>query len=224
MTQRLDKADLLKALSHYFHVPHELLHGGSAMSGYVQRMEAEKKIIFHKVSRPSNYLIRKYGSDHHVDDAPADYGNDDGALFDDNDNVDYNVGKQKPKRVAAKKRGPTEVEEERLERAQREQREAKQKQLDELKQLGKLVQECHKMLQKEDNTYDEVIDELKHRKGMKKVDKSELQEKIIAKHHANIKKIKQQYSIIFQYIKKHKLSDDLNQVYKHIKTLITKSQ
>lgn len=53
-------------------------------------------------------------------------------LFDDNENVDYNVGKQKPKRVAAKKRGPTEVEVERLERAQREQREAKQKRVDEL--------------------------------------------------------------------------------------------
>ena len=52
MTQRLSKADLLRALSQHFHVPHELLHGGSAHSGYVQRMEAEKKIIFHKVSRP----------------------------------------------------------------------------------------------------------------------------------------------------------------------------
>ena len=126
--------------------------------------------------------------------------------------------------MAANKRGPTEVEEERLERAQREQREAKQKQLDELKQLGKLVQECHKMLQKEDNTYSDVIDELQHRRGMKKAAKSELQEKIIVKHLANIKKIKQQYSMVFQYIKTHKLSDDLNQVHKHIRTLITKSQ
>ena len=234
MTQRLDKQDLLRALSHYFHVPHELLHGGSAHSGYVQRMEYEKKIQFHKISRPSKYMINKYGTTAAAptidyDDAPADYGHDDGPadngpLFDDNENVDYNVGKQKPKRVAAKKRGPTEVELDRLRSAHREEREAKQKQVDELRQLSKLVVECHKMLQKEDNTYDEVIDELKHRKGMKKVDKSELQEKIIAKHHANIKKIKQQYSIIFQYIKKHKLSDDLNQAYKHIKTLITKSQ
>jgi len=100
MTQRLDKHDLLKALSHYFHVPHELLHGSSAHSGYVQRMEYEKKIQFKKISRPSKYMINKYGAEHH-DDTPADYGNDDGALFDDNDNVDYNVGKQKPKRVAA---------------------------------------------------------------------------------------------------------------------------
>ena len=234
MTQRLDKQDLLRALSHYFHVPHELLHGGSAHSGYVQRMEYEKKIQFHKISRPSKYMINKYGTTAAAptidyDDAPADNGQDygpadNGPLFDDNENVDYNVGKQKPKRVAAKKRGPTEVELDRLRSAHREEREAKQKQVDELRQLSKLVVECHKMLQKEDNTYDEVIDELKHRKGMKKVDKSELQEKIIAKHHANIKKIKQQYSIIFQYIKKHKLSDDLNQAYKHIKTLITKSQ
>jgi len=224
MTQRLSKDEMWRALSHHFHIPHELLHGGSAMSGYVQRMEAEKKIQFHKVSRPSNYLIRKYGSDHHVDDTPADYGHDDDPLFDDSDNVDYNVGKLKPKKVAAKNRGPTEVEVERLERAQREQREAKQKQVDELKQLSKLVVECHRMLQKEDNTYRDVIDELQHRKGMKKVAKSELQEQIIVKHHANIKKIKQQYSMVFQYAKKHKLGDDLNQVHKHIRLQITKSQ
>ena len=59
---------------------------------------------------------------------------------------------------------------------------------------------------------------------MKKVAKSEMQEKIIVKHLANIKKFKQQYSMVFQYAKKHKLSDDLKQVYKHIRTLITKSQ
>jgi hypothetical protein len=107
MTQRLDKQDLLKALPHYFHVPHELLlHGGSAHSGYVQRLEYEKKIQFHKISRPSEYMINKYGTEHH-DDTPADYGYDDvpadsGQLFDDNENVDYNVGKLKPKKVAAK--------------------------------------------------------------------------------------------------------------------------
>jgi hypothetical protein len=80
------------------------------------------------------------------------------------------------------------------------------------------------MLQKEDNNYSEVIEELKHRKGMKKVAKSEMQEKIIVKHHANIKKIKQSYSMVFQYAKKHKLNDDLNQVHKHIRLQITKSQ
>jgi hypothetical protein len=112
MTQRLDKQDLLRALSHYFHVPHELLHGGSAHSGYVQRMEYEKKIQFHKISRPSKYMINKYGTTAaptiDYDDAPADNGQDygpadNGQLFDDNENVvDYNVGKQKPKRVAEK--------------------------------------------------------------------------------------------------------------------------
>jgi DnaJ-domain-containing protein 1 len=84
-----------------------------------------------------------------------------------------------------------------LERAQREQREAKQKQVDELKQLSKLVVECHKMSQKEDNTYRDVIDELQRRRGMKKVAESELQEKIVVKHLANIKKIKQQYTMVF---------------------------
>lgn len=173
--------------------------GGSARSGFVQRMEWEKRIQFNKISRPSKYMINKYGTaaaiDH--DDTPADYGHDDGPLFDDIENVDYNVGKQKPKRVAAKRRGPTEVEEERLQQAQREQQEAK-KQLDELDQLKKLVVECQGLQRKEDNTYRDVIDELQHRRGMEKVAKSELQEQIIVKHHTNIKKIKQQYSMVYQ--------------------------
>ena len=65
----------------------------------------------------------------------------------------------KTQESCCQKRGPTEVEVERLERAQREQRETEQKQVDELKQLSKIVVECHKILQKEDNTYREVIDE-----------------------------------------------------------------
>jgi hypothetical protein len=81
------------------------------------------------------------------------------------------------------------------------------------------------MLQKEDKTYEEVIDELLHRRGMKKVAKSELQEQIIVKHHANINKIKQQYAMVYQYAKTHKLgANDLNQVHKHIRAQITKNQ
>jgi hypothetical protein len=226
MTQRLSKEDLFRALSQHFYIPHELL-GGSARSGFVQRMEWEKRIQFNKISRPSKYMINKYGTAAAIvhDDTPADYGHDDGPLFDDIENVDYHVGKQKPKRVAAKRRGPTEVEEERLQQAQREQREAKQKQLDELDQLKKLVVDCQGLLRKEDNTYRDVIDELQHRRGMKKVAKNELQEQIVVKHHANIKKIKQQYSMVYQYVKKHKLNEtDLNHVHKHIRQLITKSQ
>ena len=56
-------------------------------------------------------------------------------------------------------KNPRVLLQERLERAQREQRETEQKQVDELKQLSKIVVECHKILQKEDNTYREVIDE-----------------------------------------------------------------
>lgn len=60
---------------------------------------------------------------------------------------------------------------------------------------------------------------------MKKVAKIALQEKIIVKHHANINKIKQQYAMVFQYANTHKLNaNDLNQIHKHIRAQITKSQ
>jgi hypothetical protein len=219
MAHRLSREEIIRALGQRLIVPHQF-KGGNAHSGYVRRMEAENKLVFNKVSRPSKFLINKYGSHNDHDDSP---------LFGDSDDVEYNVRKIKPKRTTAKNRGPTEVQQEReeaqLRQAQREQHERKQKQLDELDQLKKLVMECHKMLQKEDKTYEEVIDELLHRRGMKKVAKSELQEQIIVKHHANIKKIKQQYAMVFSYAKTNKLgANDLNQVHKHIRAQITKSQ
>lgn len=39
------------------------MHGGNAKNaGYVKRMEAEKKIVFDKIHRPSKYMIDKYGN------------------------------------------------------------------------------------------------------------------------------------------------------------------
>ena len=57
MTHRLSKAELLGALGQRFVIPHQLLHGGNAHSGYVRRMEAENKLVFSKVSRPSKFLM-----------------------------------------------------------------------------------------------------------------------------------------------------------------------
>lgn len=231
MAHRLSREELIRALEHRFVIPQQLRHaGGNARSGYVRRMEAENKLQFSKVSRPSKYLIDKYGSNNeHYDDGPTDNGYDDSPLFAHGDVVEYNVGKLKPKKVAAKKRGPTEVElereEARVQEAQHAERVRKQKQLDDLEMLRKLAVECHKMLQKEDNTYHDVIKELQHRRGMKKVAKSDLQEQIIVKHNANIKKIKQQYAMVYTYAKSHKLNaNDLNSVQKHIRIQITKSQ
>lgn len=153
MAHKLSREEIIRALGQRLIVPYQFHKGGNAHSGYVRRMEAENKLVFNKVSRPSKFLINKYGSHNDHDHSP---------LFDDNDDVEYSVGKLKPKRTTAKNRGPTEVQQKReeaqLRKVQREQQERKQKQWDELDQLKKLVMECHKILQKEDKTYEGVID------------------------------------------------------------------
>jgi len=58
---------------------------------------------------------------------------------------------------------------------------------------------------------------------MRKVAKEEMEQKIISKHHDNVKKIKAKYSKVFQYVKTHKLNaNDLNAVHKHIRAHIEK--
>jgi hypothetical protein len=185
-------------------------------------MEAERKIIFDKISRPSKYMIEKYGNKVSIpepvhvveyDDAPTVFYND--------DVVDYNVGRPKPKRVSAKYRGPTEAEEERQERARRAAAERRYAVIEEHEQLKASVVQCRTELQKEDGLYMNALDELKLRKGMRKTAKDELEQKIISKHHDNVKKIKTKYPLIYQYVKTHKLNaNDLNAVHKHIRTHI----
>ncbi len=99
--------------------------GGSAKSaGFVKRMEAENKIAFQKISRPSKFMINKYGDkvpvieeqpyddygdnhvDHHHEPSPI-------SRFD-----DYHVGKV-PKKKVNNKNKLTEVQEERLEAEKR---------------------------------------------------------------------------------------------------------
>jgi len=170
-------------------------------------------------------MIEKYGyskvaASEPVPEFVAEY--DDAPTHND-DVVDYNVGRPKPKRVSTKNRGPTEVEEERQERARRAEEERRYAVIEEHKQLKASVVQCRTELQKENDLYMNVLDELKHRRGMRKAAKDELEQKIISKHHDNVKKIKTKYPLIYQYIRTHKLNaNDLNAVHKHIRLNIAK--
>lgn len=228
MSKMLSRSELIESLASngLIHSNSPFLSGGNAKSaGYVRRMEVERKIIFCKISRPSKYMIDKYGNKVTIPEpAPVAVDYDDTpTVFHDDEVVDYNVGRPKPKRVAAKNRGPTEVEEERQERAKRAEVERRHAVIEEHEQLKASLVTYHKELQKEDNTYWSVLDELKHRKGMRKVAKDEQEQKIISKHHDNVKKIKTKYPKVFQYVKTHKLNaNDLNAVHKHIRAQIAK--
>ena len=93
--------------------------GGSAKSaGFVKRMEAENKIAFTKISRPSKFMINKYGDkvpvieeqpyDDYVDNHEDYHEPSPISRFD-----DYHVGKVPKKKI--NKNRLTEVQEERLE-------------------------------------------------------------------------------------------------------------
>ena len=78
--------------------------------------------------------------------------------------------------------------------------------------------DCKKAVDKEKNTVEAVLADLKRTKGMKKVAKEEMEQKIIAKHRSNLDKIKKQYPQVYRYCKTHKLdANDLNAVYKHVR-------
>jgi hypothetical protein len=122
MSRKLSRDELINSLAHsgLIHSNSPFIIGGNAKSaGYVHRMEKERKIIFDKISRPSKYMFEKYGNKVSLPEPVHVVEYDDAPTVFHNDVVDYNVGRPKPKKVAAKNRGPTEVEEERQERARR---------------------------------------------------------------------------------------------------------
>lgn len=228
MSRKLSRSELIESLALHglIHNNSPFLIGGNAKSaGYVRRMEAERKIIFDKISRPSKYMIEKYGHSKVAvtEPEPVPVVEYDDAPSHNDDVVDYNVGRPKPKRVSAKNRGPTEAEEERQERAKRAEVERRHAVIEEHEQLKASLVECRKMLENENNAYASALDELKHRKGMRKVAKEDMEQKIISKHHDNVKKIKAKFPKVFQYVKTHKLNaNDLNAVHKHIRAQIAK--
>jgi hypothetical protein len=194
------RTDIMKELARHqlIHPDSPFLHGGNAKSaGYVKRMEAEKRIQFAKISRPSKYMINKYGTFE-----PVDETYDDTPLFDNDDVVDYSVARTPKPKAKAKNRGPTEAEEERAERARRAEQERREAEAAERAAehaaLMKSVLDCKKAMQMEENKYMAVLDELKHKKGMRKAAKEEMVQIIIAKHRSNISKIKEQYPQVYR--------------------------
>ncbi len=78
--------------------------------------------------------------------------------------------------------------------------------------------DCKKAMDKEMNTVEAVLADLKRTRGMRKAAKEEMEQTIIAKHRSNLDKIKKQYPQVYRYCKTHKLdANDLNAVYKHLR-------
>jgi hypothetical protein len=239
---KLKKSDLIHELDKRFEIDcgYLYLKGGTAKNaGYVRRMEAENKIIFDKIQNPSKYMIDKYGNKHAepehypepeyhyeaVHHEPAPHDAHDLPLFTEHETLDFNVGKDKPKKPKKKSKLhiPTEAEEERQEQERLKELERKKKLLNELELLKKQIVECKNKLGKENNNYHKLLEELKHRRGITKLKKADRQEEIIVEHLSNIKKIKGEYPQVFQYIKQHKLKqDDLNEMYKHVGQIMKK--
>ena len=204
--------------------------GGSAKNaGFVKRMEAEKKIAFQKISRPSKFMINKYGNKE-VPIVPASDHDHDGyedyyvdhreptplSRFD-----DYHVGKVPKKKVNNKNR-LTKVQEERLEAEKRKKVDESHRIRDNLESLKKMVTECKTKLGKNETEYMKQLNALKSRKGLKKVQKDELQEQLIVSNHQTINNIKHSFKELSEYMKRNKLAD-LNLVYKHINNILNKT-
>ena len=56
---KMNKATLVDEMEKHFIF--SIQGGGNKNAGYVRRMEAENKIIFHKIHNPTKYMIDKYG-------------------------------------------------------------------------------------------------------------------------------------------------------------------
>jgi hypothetical protein len=185
----------------YMNYVRSLKHGGSAKNaGYVRKMEAESKLLLHKVTNPSKHLQNKYGNQQQQEPQP---------IFDQQDNLDFNVAKPKKKKVTKTKQ-LTEAEEDRI-------NEERVNKINKLESLKAQLVECRKELGKENSTYMDVLDEVRNRKKLKQTDRTNLEQAVRSKYVKNIDKIKAKYKDVFQFISNNKLNDDdLNSVHKYI--------
>lgn len=191
-------------------------YGGSAKTaGYVRRMEAEGKLLLHKVTNPSKHLQNKYGNIQLPEPEPQPEPVYEQPIFNENENVDFNVGK--PKKKTTKNKLPTEAEEERQQAQHRKELEEKQNKIKKLENLKAQLVECRKELGKENTKYMDVLEEVRNRKGMKKDDRTNLEQSVRQKYVKNIDKIKSKYKEVFQFISNNQLNDNnLNAVHKYI--------
>lgn len=198
--------------------------GGSAKTaGFVRRMEAEGKLIFHKVSNPSQHLINKYGKQ----SEPAKGTYEDEPLFDNNETLEFNGSKPK-KKNKSKSKEISEAELERQEELKKKQLEEKEKYLNYLLKLKNDTLKIKKELQKSKSDYFDFLDLLKapHWNNLKreleekrktKVSKIQITEEAHQKHHNNIIKIWNKYTDLKKFINDHKLNiDNLNEIYSFI--------
>jgi vacuolar-type H+-ATPase subunit I/STV1 len=209
-----------------------LYFGGTAKNaGYVRKMEKLNQIQFHKISRPSQWMINKYGNNQihvqepHYEDFVPDVthhnNNEPRQLFNDNENLDFNVGTNKKKKKKNNNKGPTESQQEREEKKRQDKIDQLTDLLNDTKEIKNNVAKYKLALQKEKNTYNTVLEEVNQNKErLKKLEKENKKQQVIQKHLANNKKIKEQYNDVIQYIKDNKLSDDLNSINNHIRTKI----
>ena len=218
---------IMNSISNRWNDYRDTIVGGSAKSaGFVKRTEAEKKIAFEKISRPSKFMINKYGNKVPVVEEPHydDYGDNyvdyhepsPISRFD-----DYHVGKVPKKKVSNKNR-LTEVQEERLEVEKRKKEDELHKARQHLESFKLMVTEYKSKLGKQENVYHKELNELKHKRGLRKTQKDEFQEQLIVNHHKTINKLKTLYPKLFEYMKQNKLAD-INLVFKHVNNKINKA-
>lgn len=193
--------------------------GAGQKDGYIKRLIAENKFDLSKIKNPSQWLLNKFGEvaqqQQPVPEPEPQAPQHEQPIFQPNENVEYNVGKPKKKKaVNSSSRQLTEAQEEKAQ----EQRVNKNNYLQNLK--TNLV-ECRKDLQKENSKFMDVLDEVRARKGLKKTERTELEQAVRSKYVKNINKIKGEYKSVFQYIRSNGLNEnDLNSVYKYISNQI----
>ncbi len=217
------------------------LIGGSRNSGYVQKLEAQNKINIKKIKKPSAYMLRKYGNhpeieyeepsfslhdlipdfndievEHHKE--PIHKPNDkskDKPLFKDDEVVEYNVGKSK-KDKNVKHINDEEAERIAEEKEMKQVEESRKKKLEVYyKKLIKNVRAYEKKAYDLKNDYTNDLEKLKKLRQTKA--NKELYEKRIKEDVQNKKKLKEEYSSIFEYCNKHKLNtNNLDKVIKYL--------
>jgi len=188
--------------------------GGSQFSGYVQRLEAEKKITkesFKKIKEPSKWLINKYGGIEPVIQQEAEPLPEPVAepiIEPQYDDIDLNAIKNKPKKK--KQNGIDDATADKI-AIQSEKQKKKQSQLAKLKKLKKdlLEYESKKRQMKSDYTKElNQLKKLRQTKENKKLYTDRIQLDV-----ADKKALKLQYEELFNYIKRNKLNpEDFNEI------------
>lgn len=207
----------------YMNYIRSLKYGEGQKDGYIRRLIAEKKIDLSKMKSPSQWLLNKYGEvaqQQHIQEPPQQQSaQHESPIFEPNENVEYNVGKPKKKQV--NKNILTEAQEEAQEQRTRKELEAKQQTIKKLQDLKTSLVELRKALGVENSKYMNVLEEVRTRKGLKKIDRTNLEQAVRQKYIKNVDKIKIKYKEIFQYIQSHGLNEnDLNSVHKYISNQI----